>query len=264
MNLGIAGKRAFVSGSTAGIGLAIARALAREGAVVYLNGRTRARVDAAIAAIGGEQPDARLTGVVADLGNAAGVAAALEQLPELDILVNNLGIFEARPFAEIGDDDWQRLFETNVMSGVRLARRCLPRMLARGDGRIIFVSSESAVQIPAEMIHYGMTKSAQVAVARGLAELTVGTRVTVNTVLAGPTRSEGVAGFVSGLARQTKRDEAAVERDFFETARPSSLLKRFIEPDEVANLVVYVASAAASATNGAALRVDGGVVRAIL
>lgn len=264
MNLGITGKRAFVSGSTAGIGLAVARALAREGAVVYLNGRTRARVDAAIAAIAAEQPDARLTGVAADLGTAAGVAAALEQLPELDILVNNLGIFEARAFAEIGDDDWQRLFETNVMSGVRLARRYFPQMLARGDGRIIFVSSESAVQIPAEMIHYGMTKSAQVAVARGLAELTVGTRVTVNTVLAGPTRSEGVAGFVSGLARQTKRDEATVERDFFETARPSSLLKRFIEPDEVANLVVYLASAAASATNGAALRADGGVVRAML
>jgi NAD(P)-dependent dehydrogenase (short-subunit alcohol dehydrogenase family) len=264
MNLGIAGKRAFVSGSTAGIGLAVARALAREGAVVYLNGRTRSRVDAAIAAIAAEQPDARLTGVAADLGTAAGVAAALEQLPELDILVNNLGIFEARAFAEIGDDDWQRLFETNVMSGVRLARRYFPQMLARGDGRVIFVSSESAVQIPAEMIHYGMTKSAQVAVARGLAELTVGTRVTVNTVLAGPTRSEGVAGFVSGLARQTKRDEATVERDFFETARPSSLLKRFIEPDEVANLVVYLASAAASATNGAALRADGGVVRAML
>jgi NAD(P)-dependent dehydrogenase (short-subunit alcohol dehydrogenase family) len=264
MNLGIAGKRAFVSGSTAGIGLAVARALAREGAVVYLNGRTRARVDAALAAIGAQQPDARLVGVAADLGSAEGVGAAIEQLPELDILVNNLGIFEARPFAEIGDGDWQRLFETNVMSGVRLARRYLPQMLARGEGRIIFVSSESAVQIPAEMIHYGMTKSAQVAVARGLAELTVGTRVTVNTVLAGPTRSEGVAGFVSGLARQMKREEAAVERDFFETARPSSLLKRFIEPDEVANLVVYLSSAAASATNGAALRVDGGVVRAML
>ncbi|HVY39143.1 MAG TPA: SDR family oxidoreductase [Polyangia bacterium] len=196
--------------------------------------------------------------------SAAGVDSAIAALPEVDILVNNLGIFEARPFAEIGDGDWQRLFETNVMSGVRLARWCLPRMLARGQGRIVIISSESAVQIPAEMIHYGMTKAAQVAVARGLAELTVGTSVTVNTVLAGPTRSEGVAGFVSGLARQSGRKEADVERGFFETARPSSLLKRFIEPEEVASLVAYLVSARASATNGAALRVDGGVVRAML
>jgi NAD(P)-dependent dehydrogenase (short-subunit alcohol dehydrogenase family) len=265
MDLGITGKRALVTGSTAGIGWAVARALAREGAAVLVNGRTPERVDTAVAAIRAEVPAAEVTGLVADLGSAAGVAVALAAAPDVDILVNNLGVFEAQPFAEIPDTEWQRLFETNVMSGVRLARHHFPRMLARDDdGRIVFVSSESAVQIPVEMIHYGMTKAAQVAVARGLAELTAGKRVTVNSVLAGPTRSEGVATFVAGLARQTQRAQADVERDFFRTARPTSLLQRFIEPEEVANVIAYLVSARASATNGSAVRVDGGVVRAML
>jgi NAD(P)-dependent dehydrogenase (short-subunit alcohol dehydrogenase family) len=186
----------------------------------------------------------------------------LRAVPEADVLVNNMGIFEPRPFEQITDADWLRFFEANVLSGVRLSRHHLPRMLKRNWGRIVFVSSESAVQIPAEMIHYGMTKTAQVAVARGLAETTAGTGVTVNSVLPGPTRSEGVATFVNQLARQRGVSFEEMEREFFRSARPSSLLQRFITPEEVANLIAYVCSPAASATNGAALRVDGGVVRA--
>ncbi|BDG05218.1 SDR family NAD(P)-dependent oxidoreductase [Anaeromyxobacter oryzae] len=263
MDLQLRGKRAFVSGSTAGIGLAIARALAEEGAAVVVNGRTQARVDAAVGAVRAAAPGADVSGVAADLGTAAGCAAAVERLPEVDVLVNNLGIFEPRPFAEISDADWMRFFEVNVVSGVRLARAWLPGMLARGWGRILFVSSESALQIPAEMIHYGTTKTAQLAVARGLAETTQGTAVTVNAILPGPTRSEGVGEFVAGLARQAQRTPADVEREFFQSARPSSLLQRFETPEEIAALVAFVASPRASGVNGAALRVDGGVVRAI-
>ena len=264
MDLGLKGKRAVVTGSTAGIGFAAALGLAREGASVVVNGRTPQRVEAAVRQIREAVGGAEVSGVAADLSTAAGCAGLIERVPDLDILVNNMGIFEPKPFAEISDADWLRFFETNVMSGVRLSRHYLPRLLERSWGRIVFVASESAVQIPAEMIHYGMTKTAQVAVARGIAEITAGTGVTVNSVLPGPTRSEGVATFVAQMAEQQGVDFAAMEREFFSTARPSSLLRRFATVEEVANMIVYVCSAAASATNGAALRVDGGVVRAIL
>jgi NAD(P)-dependent dehydrogenase (short-subunit alcohol dehydrogenase family) len=264
MDLGIKGKRAVVSGSTAGIGLACAAALAREGARVVVNGRTQARVDAALAALREAAPGAQSSGLAADLGTEAGAKALLAAFPDADILVNSLGIFEPKPFLEIPDDDWRRFFEVNVLSGVRLARAYFPGMARRGWGRIVFVSSESAVQIPAEMVHYGMTKTAQLAVARGLAETTPGTGITVNSVLAGPTASEGVAGFVAAMAREKKATAAEVEAEFFRSVRPTSLLKRFATVDEVAALVAYVCGVPASATNGAALRVDGGVVRSIL
>ena len=264
MDLQLRGKRAVVTGSTAGIGLAIAIDLAREGASVVVNGRTQRRVDAALARIRDEVREARVEAVAADLGTASGAQALIAQASDTDILVNNVGIFEAVPFERIDDASWLRLFETNVMSGVRLSRHYFPRMLQRGWGRVLFISSESALQIPAEMIHYGVTKTAQLALARGLAELTTGTQVTVNSVLPGPTRSEGVGAFVEGLARQQRKDAAQVERDFLQQMRPSSLLQRFAEPAEVAHLVAFLASPLAAATNGAALRVDGGVVRAIV
>jgi NAD(P)-dependent dehydrogenase (short-subunit alcohol dehydrogenase family) len=264
MDLGLAGKRALVTGSTAGIGLAAARALAAEGAHVIVNGRTGARVDAAIREIRGAVPGAAVDGVAADLGTAAGCDAVIAAQPDVDILVNNIGIFEPKPFDEISDADWMRFFETNVLSGVRFARHYVRGMRARNWGRIVFVSSESAVQIPSEMIHYGTTKTAQLAVARGLAETLAGTGVTVNSVLPGPTSSEGVGAFVAQLAQAQGVDAAAVERDFFAHARPSSILQRFTTPDEVAAMIAYVCSARASATTGAALRVDGGVVRAIV
>jgi NAD(P)-dependent dehydrogenase (short-subunit alcohol dehydrogenase family) len=264
MELGLRDRRALVTGSTAGIGFATARMLAGEGADVVVNGRTVERVAAAIALIREDFPSAGLTGVAADLGDADGCADLLERVPAVDILVNNVGIFEPRPFEEISDQDWLRFFETNVMSGVRLSRHYLGRMRARNWGRIVFVSSESAVQIPAEMIHYGMTKTAQVAIARGIAETTAGTGVTVNSVLAGPTASEGVSLFVEQMARAEGVDFGTMEREFFESARPSSLLRRFARPDEVASAIVYLCSEHASATNGAAVRADGGVVRAIL
>jgi NAD(P)-dependent dehydrogenase (short-subunit alcohol dehydrogenase family) len=264
MDLGITGRRAVVSGSTAGIGLAAARALAREGARVVVNGRTRIRVDQAVRGLLADLPSADVTGVAADLGTADGCAALIAQVPDADILVNNVGIFEPRPFEQITDADWFRFFEVNVLSGVRLSRHYVSGMRARNWGRVVFVSSESAVQIPSEMIHYGMTKTAQLAVARGLAETLAGTGVTVNSVLPGPTASEGVGQFVADLAAARGVDVAAVEREFFATARPSSVIQRFATPDEVAAMIAYVCSAAASATTGAALRVDGGVVRAIV
>jgi NAD(P)-dependent dehydrogenase (short-subunit alcohol dehydrogenase family) len=229
-----------------------------------VNGRTEARVAAAVQAIGSAVPGASVSGVAADLSTAEGCASLAARLPDVDVLVNNVGVFEPKPFEEIPDADWLRFFETNVLSGVRLARHYLPGMRARDWGRIVFVSSESAVQIPAEMIHYGMTKTAQLAVARGIAETTAGTGVTVNSVLPGPTASEGVGTFVAQMAEARGVDFHAMEREFFTTARPSSLLQRFATADEAAAMIVYVCSGRASATNGAALRVDGGVVRAIL
>ncbi|MEA2711482.1 MAG: hypothetical protein QOF78_4083, partial [Phycisphaerales bacterium] len=230
MDLQLQGKRALVTGSTAGIGLAIAIHLAAEGAAVVVNGRTQQRVDAALAAVKRDTKNANVTGVAADLSSAAGTRELLRQLPDIDILVNNMGVFEPKAFVDITDEDWLRMFETNVMSGVRLSRHYLPKILARDWGRIIFISSESAVQIPAEMIHYGMTKTAQVAVARGIAETTAGTGVTVNSVLVGPTRSEGVEQFLAALAVEEEMTPAEVEKRFFGTMRPSSLLKRFIRP----------------------------------
>jgi NAD(P)-dependent dehydrogenase (short-subunit alcohol dehydrogenase family) len=262
MDLQLRGRRALVTGSTAGIGFAIAEALAREGAAVIVNGRSQARVEEALGRLA--DTGAELVGLAGDLGTAAGVDEAIARHPDLDILVNNLGIFEPKPFEAIPDQDWQRFIEVNFMSGVRLCRHYLPRMKERGWGRIIFISSESGVNIPVEMIHYGVTKTMQIALARGLAETCTGTAVTVNSVLPGPTRSEGVIQFVADLAAQQGVDTAQVERDFFATARPSSLLQRFAEPAEVASLVAYLASPLASATNGAAVRADGGVVRSIL
>ena len=262
MDLGLKGKTAVVSGSTAGIGFAIAIALAREGAAVVINGRTEARVAAAIEKI--SYAGAQVDGFAADLGTQDGVQTFLNQAPHADILVNNLGIFQPKPFAEITDADWLRFFEVNVLSGVRLARHYLPGMQAKNWGRIVFISSESAVNIPAEMIHYGMTKTAQVAVARGLAESVAGTGITVNSILVGPTKSEGVGTFVEELARHQKVSTAQVEKEFFEKVRPTSLLKRFETPEEVAEVVAFVASAQGAIINGAAIRAEGGVVRSAL
>lgn len=262
MNLDLSGKTALVTGSTAGIGRAIATELAQLGAQVIINGRTDTRVNEAIAAIKKDSPKANLRGIAADLGTAAGCAALIKALPAVDILVNNLGIFEPKPFEEIPDEDWLRFFEVNVMSGVRLSRAYLAGMRAKNWGRIVFISSESAVQIPTEMIHYGMTKTAQVAVARGLAETTLRSGVTVNSILVGPTASEGVQEFVGSLAEQRGISSEAFEAEFFKTARPTSLLQRFIVPPEIGAMVAFVCSPAASAINGAALRADGGVVRA--
>jgi NAD(P)-dependent dehydrogenase (short-subunit alcohol dehydrogenase family) len=264
MDLGLQGKRALVTGSTAGIGFAAARSLAAEGAQVTINRRTARRVNAAVVRLKADLPDSSVTGVSADLGTAAGCEVMIRQRPELDILVNNMGIFEPKPFEEIPDADWLRFFETNVLSGVRLTRHYLRGMRERNWGRVVFVSSESAVQIPAEMIHYGMTKTAQLAISRGLAETLAGTGVTVNSVLPGPTSSEGVGEFVRQLAETQAVDVATVERQFFETARPSSVIQRFATPDEVAAMIVYVCSESASATTGAALRVDGGVIRSLV
>jgi NAD(P)-dependent dehydrogenase (short-subunit alcohol dehydrogenase family) len=263
MDLGLKGKRALVSGSTAGIGFATAQLLAREGAHVIVNGRTDARVQAAVQKIRASVPGADVTGVVADAGSAAGAAAIFAAQADVDVLVNNLGIFEPKPFEQISDQEWSHFFEVNVLGGIRLSRHYVPGMRARNWGRVVFVSSESGLQIPTEMIHYGMTKTAQLAVARGLAETLAGTNVTVNSVLPGPTSSEGVSSFVADLAKSQNKDVASVEQDFFQQARPSSVIQRFATPEEVASLIVYVCSAAASATTGAALRVDGGVVRAI-
>jgi NAD(P)-dependent dehydrogenase (short-subunit alcohol dehydrogenase family) len=263
MDLGLKGKRAVVTGSTAGIGFATANLLAAEGAQVVVNGRTQARVDAAVERIRADVPGAIVRGVPADVSGAEGCAALVRAVPDADVLVNNMGIFEPKPFAEISDADWMRFFEANVMSGVRLSRHYLAGMTARNWGRVVFVSSESGLQIPVEMIHYGTTKTAQLAVARGLAESLSGTGVTVNSVLPGPTASEGVGSFVSQMAARGGTDAATVERDFFRSARPSSILQRFTSIEEVAAMIVYVCSAPASATTGAALRVDGGVVRSI-
>jgi NAD(P)-dependent dehydrogenase (short-subunit alcohol dehydrogenase family) len=264
MNLELEGKRALVTGSSGGIGYAIAERLALEGASVIVNGRTQERVDQALAKLARSGGRGSVSGLAADLGTADGVRKAVEQFPDVEILVNNLGIFEPKAFEEITDADWLRFFEVNVMSGVRLSRHYLPRMKQRNWGRILFISSESAVQIPAEMIHYGMTKTAEVAISRGLAETTAGTSVTVNSVLVGPTASEGVTGFLDHLAEQKKTDRAGVEKEFFESVRPTSLLRRMIEPKEVAEFVAFLSSPLSSATNGAALRADGGVVRSIL
>jgi NAD(P)-dependent dehydrogenase (short-subunit alcohol dehydrogenase family) len=260
VDLQLRGKIALVSGSTAGIGNAIATSLAREGARVIVNGRTPKAVDAAVAAMksaaGGD-----VMGFAGDLSSASVAEKLLHMHPQVDILVNNLGIFEVKAFEDISDAEWLRFFDVNVLSGARLARLYLPFMRKRNWGRIIFISSESGYQIPAEMIHYGMTKAAQIAVARGLAEATAGTGITVNSVLPGPTRSRGVADFVADWAAKSGKSAQTVEDEFFKTARPTSLIKRFATPEEVAAMVTFVASPLSAATNGAALRVDGGVVK---
>jgi NAD(P)-dependent dehydrogenase (short-subunit alcohol dehydrogenase family) len=263
MDFGLKGKKAIVSGSTAGIGLAIATELAMEGASVVVNGRTEGRVNAALEKIRHHHKTADVQGITADLGTASGVETLVKQVPHANVLINNLGIFEPKPFAEIPDADWLRFFEVNVLSGVRLARHYLPGMLKNNWGRIIFISSESAIQIPAEMIHYGMTKTAQIAVARGLAESVAGTGVTVNSVLPGPTASEGVTGFLESMAKQRSLSTAEIEKEFFKSVRPSSLLKRFETPEEIAAVVAFVASSQSAAISGAAVRAEGGVIRSI-
>jgi NAD(P)-dependent dehydrogenase (short-subunit alcohol dehydrogenase family) len=263
MNIDLSGKTALVTGSTAGIGHAIAKGLASAGATVVINGRTQGKVDAAVASIAKAVPGAKVRGVAADVSTVVGCKTLVMVLPDVDILINNAGIFEPKGFFDISDEDWSRFYEVNVMSGVRLSRAYMPGMLKRNWGRIVFISSESALNIPAEMIHYGMTKTAQLAVARGLAEMTRGTAVTVNSVLPGPTMSEGVEAFVTDLAKQNGQsvDEAASQ--FIKRFRPTSLLQRFASVEEIANMVVYVCSKEASATNGAALRAEGGIIQTI-
>jgi NAD(P)-dependent dehydrogenase (short-subunit alcohol dehydrogenase family) len=261
MDLQLKGKTAFVSGATAGIGFSIASTLLKEGAVVIINGRTQGSMDKAVEELRASVQGAAVSGIAADFSNAAEVEQLLTQLPDVDILVNNVGIFEPRPFTEISDNDWFRFFEVNVMSGVRLSRHLFDKMLAKNWGRIIFISSESAVFIPGEMIHYGMTKTAQLGLSRGLAELTKGTGVTVNSVLPGPTRSRGVNDFISNLAKQEKVSDEEMEKRFFQDFRPTSLLQRFASTEEIASMVAYLASPLASATNGATLRVEGGLLK---
>lgn len=260
MDLGLKGKLALVTGSTAGIGYATCEALVREGARVIVNGRTKTSVDAAVARLnaGGGKGAAGFAG---DLSTAAAAHEVARQFPDVEILVNNLGIFEPQAFEEIPDEEWERFFRVNVLSGIRLARLYLAGMKTRNWGRIIFISSESGVQIPSEMIHYGMTKTAQLAVSRGLAEAVAGTGITVNAVLPGPTKSRGVGDFVEALAKQEGKTFAEFEKEFFQKVRPTSLIKRFARPEEVASLIVYICSPLSSATTGAALRVDGGVVK---
>jgi NAD(P)-dependent dehydrogenase (short-subunit alcohol dehydrogenase family) len=262
MDLQLKDKTAFISGSTAGIGFAIAKRLLTEGAQVIINGRTKESVDKAVNEL--KAAGTNVSGIAADFSKIDEVNNLLQALPEVDILINNAGIFEPKPFESIPDEDWFRFFEVNVMSGIRLSRHYFPKMLAKNWGRIIFISSESAVFIPSEMIHYGMTKTAQLAIARGLAELTKGTGVTVNSVLPGPTMSKGVGGFIEDLSKASKKSIAEVEQDFFKDMRPTSLIKRFAAVEEIADTVVYFASPLASATNGASIRADGGLIRSIL
>jgi NAD(P)-dependent dehydrogenase (short-subunit alcohol dehydrogenase family) len=263
MKIDLTGKTALVTGSTSGIGHAIARGLAAAGAEVVVNGRTQAKVDAAAAAITKAVPGSKVSGIAADVSTAAGCKALIAALPEVDILINNAGIFEPKDFFEIPDEDWSRFFETNVMSGVRLSRAYMQGMLKRNWGRIVFISSESALNIPKEMIHYGMTKTAQLAVSRGLAEMTRGTAVTVNSVLPGPTMSEGVETFIKDIAKHNGVSVEEATRQFFLRQRPTSLLQRFATVEEIANMVLYVASTESSATNGAALRAEGGIIQTI-
>jgi NAD(P)-dependent dehydrogenase (short-subunit alcohol dehydrogenase family) len=263
MKIDLSGKTALVTGSTSGIGHAIAKGLAAAGADVVVNGRTQAKVDAAVAAIAKAVPGSRVRGVAADVSTGAGCKRLVAALPEADILINNTGIFEPKEFFDIPDEDWSRFFETNVMSGVRLSRAYMPGMLKRNWGRIVFISSESALNIPKEMIHYGTTKTAQLAISRGLAEMTRGTAVTVNSVLPGPTMSEGVETFVKDLAKQNGQSVEEAAANFVKQHRPTSLLQRFAAVEEIANMVVYVSSKEASATNGAALRAEGGIVQTI-
>lgn len=264
MNLQLDGKIALVTGSTAGIGLAIASELAQEGARVIVNGRTEKRVHEAIKQIHAAHPKAKVEGFIADFSEVAAVERVAQKFPHVDVLVNNLGVYEPKAFEAITDTDWNKIIETNFLSGVRLSRVYLPKMKGQNWGRIIFISSESAANIPIEMIHYGVTKTMQVALARGLAETTVGTAVTVNSILVGPTKSEGVDTFVGDLAKSKGTTAAEVEKEFFSVHRTSSLIHRFATTEEVAHMVAYVASPLSSATNGAAIRVEGGLLRSIL
>lgn len=261
MDLQLDGKKALVSGSSQGIGFAAAKVMAREGAGVLINARTQERVDQAVSRIKAEYPDSDVSGIAADLGTAAGVDELTAKVPEVDILVNNLGIFEPKEFAEITDEEWYRFIDINIMSAIRLCRYYHPRMMAKKWGRIIFSSSESAVNIPPEMMQYGMTKTALLALSRGLAEASKGTEVTVNSVLPGPTATEGVSDFLKTLADEKGIGYDDMVEEFFKTGRPNSILNRLIEPEEVGNTIAFLCSPLAQATNGAAVRVDGGLIR---
>lgn len=258
MDLKLNGKTAIVTGGSAGIGLAIAKALAAEGVAVTVPGRNKEKLDKALRGLTG------IRWIVADVASAEGAQSVIRQLPDTDILINNLGIYEPKAFTEITDSDWLKIFETNVLSGVRLSRHYFPRMLERNSGRVIFISSESGVMTPPEMIHYGVTKSSQLAVSRGLAELTKGTAVTVNTVMPGPTRSEGIIEFLERMSTIPSPTPEEAEHEFFEKHRSSSLLQRLIENTEIASLVTFLASPLSAATNGAALRAEGGLLRSIV
>ena len=264
MDLKLTGKKALISGSTAGIGYAIASRFLAEGASVILNGRSEESVNQAISDLKHVHPNGDISGVAADLSKVEDVNRLLSEVPEVEILINNTGIFEPKAFADIPDEDWFRFFEINVLSGIRLSRFYFPKMLAKNWGRVIFISSESGVFIPDEMIHYGMTKTAQLALSRGLAELTKGTAVTVNSILPGPTKSKGVGQFIQELAVSGNKTTTVVEQEFFKDMRPTSLIQRFASVEEVADTVVYYSSPLASATNGAAIRVEGGLVKSIL
>ncbi|WP_018617020.1 SDR family NAD(P)-dependent oxidoreductase [Segetibacter koreensis] len=264
MDLQLKGKTVFISGSTQGIGFATAKKLLQEEATVVINGRSQQRVDKAVDELKQQVPGANVIGIAADFSKVEEVQNIVKQLPSVDILINNVSIFEPRSFVEISDEEWLRFYEINVLSGIRLSRHYFPKMIQNNWGRIIFISSESAINIPEEMIHYGMTKTAQLAVARGLAELTKGTNVTVNSVLPGPTKSEGVADFIDNLAKHQNKTSKEMEIDFFKTARPTSIIQRFASPEEIANMIVYISSPLSSATNGSAIRVDGGVLKTII
>jgi len=264
MDLQLKNKIVFISGSTAGIGFAIAKRFLQEGARVVINGRTKESVEKAVYELKSLVVNADVSGNAADFSKVDEVNKLITALPEVDILINNAGIFEAKPFAQIEDEEWFKFFEVNVMSGIRLSRHYFPKMIVKNWGRIIFISSESAVFIPAEMVHYGMTKTAQIAVSRGLAELTQGTNVTVNAILPGPTKSKGVGGFLEDLSKSSGKNINDVEEDFFKHMRPTSLLQRFASVEEIANTVVYFSSPLASATNGASIRVEGGLIKSIL
>lgn len=262
MELNLKNKVALVTGSTEGIGFAIARDLAKEGATVYINGRTKEKVEEVTDKLKKEKLNVK--DAPFDLSTHLGIEALTKKVPSVDILINNLGIYEVKQFADISDDDWDHIFQVNVMSGVRLSRFYFPKMLKKNWGRIIFISSESGVNTPSEMIHYGMTKSAQLAVSRGLAELTKGTKVTVNSILPGPTLTPGVKQFMNDFAKEKKLQAKDAEKQIFETGRPSSLLMRFADVEEVSPLVAFVCSEKGSAINGSALRVEGGVIRSII
>jgi NAD(P)-dependent dehydrogenase (short-subunit alcohol dehydrogenase family) len=263
MDLGLKGKTALVTGSTKGIGFAAALALAREGAAIIINGRAQDGVDKAVAELKTKVPGAKISGVAADVSKPAGLDALTSAIPHLDILVNNAGVFAPCAFKDIPRDEWLRMFETNVLAGALLTQHYLPRMIEKGWGRVIFVSSESALNIPVEMVHYGMSKTAQLAVARGAAETCKGTKVTVNSVLPGPTLSEGVGTFVEDMAKHGNKSVDQVEKDFFRDARPSSIAQRFAEPAEIADVIAFVASERAAMINGASVRADGGVYKSI-
>jgi NAD(P)-dependent dehydrogenase (short-subunit alcohol dehydrogenase family) len=256
MNLRLESKTAFISGSTQGIGFAIAKLLLAEGASVVINGRSQQKLDAALERLRTEVPGASVSGITADFGDASQVNNLLAGLIDIDILINNVGIFELCDFTDISDEDWTRFFDVNVMSGVRLSRHLLPKMLAKNWGRIIFISSESAIDIPANMIHYGTSKTSMLSVSSGLAKLTKNTEVTVNTILGGPT--------IAQLAIKQNQSVEQTKKNLMVALNPTSLLQRFIEPDEIANLAVYISSPLSIATNGSALRADGGILNSIV